>query len=93
MRAWDVGAVVHARRPERGTVNQTLLLTTERGRFVLRGYRHTELEPVAREHAVIAHVCARGNRRVAQFIQGSGPWVPVSERWASVRDACTEQGQ
>jgi hypothetical protein len=30
----------------------------------------------------------RRNRRVARFIAGSGGFVPISERWAAIRDAC-----
>jgi homoserine kinase type II len=63
--AWDVGDVAEATEPATGTVNHTLLLTTSRGRFVLRGYRHREREPVEREHAVIEHVRARGLPAVA----------------------------
>ena len=62
---WGVGALLAARLPDRGTINRTVLLTTQQGRFVLRGYRHTELAPIAREHAAIAHVCARGLPAVA----------------------------
>jgi homoserine kinase type II len=41
-------------------VNQTVLVTTAIGRYALRSYRHTERTPVAREHAIIAHVRAHG---------------------------------
>jgi Ser/Thr protein kinase RdoA (MazF antagonist) len=58
--AWGVGPVRSAVQPETGTVNRTILLTTDCGRFVLRGYRHRERRPVDREHAVIAYVRARG---------------------------------
>jgi len=64
-RAWDVGDVTEARAPDAGTVNQTVLLTTSRGQFVLRGYRHHDREPVEREHAVIAYVRERGLPAVA----------------------------
>ena len=63
--AWDVGDVAEATVPDTGTVNHTVLLTTSRGRFVLRGYRHHDREPVEREHAVIAHVRTRGLPAVA----------------------------
>jgi len=62
---WNVGSVTTTAVPDTGTVNQTVLLTTGRGRFVLRGYRHRERVPVDREHAVIAHVRARGLPAVA----------------------------
>jgi hypothetical protein len=51
---------VHASRPETGTVDEPRSLTMDGGRFVLRGYRHVDREPVEREHAVIARVPARG---------------------------------
>jgi homoserine kinase type II len=41
-------------------VNQTLLVTTAMGRYALRSYRHEDRTPVAREHAIIAHVRAHG---------------------------------
>ena len=65
VRPWGVGALVEARPAESGTVNRTVLLTTDQGRFVLRGYRHLDLEPIAREHAVIAHVREHGLPAVA----------------------------
>jgi hypothetical protein len=33
----------------------------------------------------------RGNRRVAQFIEGSDSFVSVSPRWARIRDACARE--
>jgi homoserine kinase type II len=63
--AWGVGAVLTAALPATGTVNRTLLLTTARGRFALRAYRHRERAPVDREHALIAHAAARGVPAVA----------------------------
>ena len=37
--AWGAGAIAAAAAPATGTVNRTVLLTTARGRFALRGYR------------------------------------------------------
>ena len=56
--SWPIGTVRSVTRPTSGTVNQTFLIATDTGRYVLRSYRHREPEPVIREHAVIAHVRA-----------------------------------
>jgi homoserine kinase type II len=59
--AWDIGPLYTCTVPESGTLNDTLLVTVGRGKFVLRGYRrHGERAAVAREHAVIVHARARG---------------------------------
>jgi homoserine kinase type II len=60
LRPWGLGTVQSATRPATGTVHQTVLVTTARGRYALRSYRHHERAPVAREHAIIAHVRAHG---------------------------------
>ena len=75
VRLWGVGAPGDARAPETGTVNQTVLLTTDRGRFVLRGYRHQNIEPIEREHAVIAYARAAGLPAVAPLPLPSGATV------------------
>lgn len=58
--AWSVGAILPATTPHTGTINGTLLLATATGEYALRAYRHREREPVACEHAVIAHARAQG---------------------------------
>jgi homoserine kinase type II len=63
--AWGIGAVHSFRTPATGTINHTLLVDAASGSYVLRAYRHAERAPVEREHAVIAHVCARGLPAVA----------------------------
>jgi Ser/Thr protein kinase RdoA (MazF antagonist) len=74
----------------------------ERCRRFLRAYRAAlplaldELDAAAAAHDakashglwVYEELYLRGNRRVAEFIEGSGSLVPISERWARVRDAC-----
>jgi Ser/Thr protein kinase RdoA (MazF antagonist) len=72
LETWGMGTVLAADAPHTGTVNQTVLLTTTRGRYVLRGYRHAERAPVAREHAVIAHVRACGLPAVAPLTLPDG---------------------
>lgn len=57
---WNLGPLLEARTPASGTVNRTILLDTATGRYALRAYRHRDRAPVAREHAVIAHVRPRG---------------------------------
>lgn len=63
--AWDVGTVLSSAIPDTGAINQTLLVTTTRGDYALRAYRHRDREPVAREHAAIAHVRAQGLPAIA----------------------------
>lgn len=63
--AWKIGAVRSISTPATGTINRTLLVDAADGSYVLRAYRHAERAPVEREHAVIAHVCARGLPAVA----------------------------
>jgi Ser/Thr protein kinase RdoA (MazF antagonist) len=71
--AWGVGAIRAAALPDAGTVNRTVLLTTARGRFALRGYRHRDRGPVDREHALIAYAAARGVPAVAPLpLPGGG---------------------
>jgi homoserine kinase type II len=50
-----------------------VLIETGAGPFVLRAYRYAERGPVAREHALIAHACARGQPAVAPLpLPGGG---------------------
>ena len=60
LRSWPIGPVRSIARPASGTVNQTLLVTTSTARYALRTYRHRERLPIAREHAIVAHVRAAG---------------------------------
>lgn len=60
LRAWEIGPIQSIAQPAAGTVNQTWLVTATTGRYALRTYRHHDRAPVAREHAIIAHVRARG---------------------------------
>lgn len=60
LQRWGLGPIQAITEAISGTVNQTSLVTTARGRYALRSYRHDERLPIAREHAIIAHVRARG---------------------------------
>lgn len=62
---WNVDSATTPAVPDAGTVNQTVPLRANCGRFVLRGYRHLERGPVERERAVSAHVRAHGLPAVA----------------------------
>ncbi|MGN6810656.1 MAG: phosphotransferase [Thermomicrobiales bacterium] len=74
--AWNIGPLRACTIPESGTLNDTLLVTAERSRFVLRGYRrHGERAAVAREHAVIAHARARGVPAVAPLPLPNGDTI------------------
>lgn len=57
--AWDLGPILASAIPAAGTVNETMLVTTARGRYAVRGYRHPNRQPIEREHAIIAHVRAQ----------------------------------
>lgn len=57
---WGLGTVLSASRPDTGSVHQIILVTTTRGRYVLRGYRYSDREPVEREHAIICSVRRQG---------------------------------
>lgn len=65
LRPWGLGPVVSVAAPAAGTVNRTLMVTTAAGRYALRTYRHADRAPVAREHAIIAHVRGHGLPAVA----------------------------
>jgi Ser/Thr protein kinase RdoA (MazF antagonist) len=68
--------VVHALgAPETGTINRTLLVEADRGSYVLRAYRHADRAPVEREHAIIAHVCARELPAVAPIALPGGETI------------------
>jgi homoserine kinase type II len=54
--AWPIGTVQAVRQATSGTVNRTLLVDAASGRYALRSYRHRDMEPILREHAVIAHI-------------------------------------
>jgi homoserine kinase type II len=73
--AWDIGAVRAVDTPATGTINRTLLVEADRGSYVLRVYRHADGAPVEREHAVIAHVCARGLPAVAPIALPGGSTI------------------
>jgi Ser/Thr protein kinase RdoA (MazF antagonist) len=76
--AWRIGAVRSISTPEAGTINRTLMVDAAGG-YVLRAYRHAERSPVAREHAVIAHVCAHGLPAVAPLPLPSGATILEQE--------------
>lgn len=73
--AWGLGPVISAAAPAAGTVNETLLLATPTGDYALRAYRHRDRAPVAREHAVIAYVRARGLPAVAPLTLPTGDTI------------------
>ncbi|HEU5015121.1 MAG TPA: phosphotransferase [Roseiflexaceae bacterium] len=77
--AWDIGPVLHAQQPATGTINQTWLITTTKGRYVLRAYRHRERLPVEREHAIIAYAVAHGMPAVAPLPQPNGTTILEQE--------------
>ncbi|MEO7908318.1 MAG: phosphotransferase [Roseiflexaceae bacterium] len=73
--AWQIGPVLAVATPAHGTINLTLLVEAASGEYVLRAYRHHERTPVAREHAVIAHVIARGLPAVGPIALPSGETI------------------
>lgn len=69
---WELGTILAARPPETGSVNQVILVTTTRGRYVLRGYRHDDRAPVEREHAIICAVRRQGLPAVGPLLLPDG---------------------
>lgn len=60
LRNWTAEPLRGLQVPEAGTINQTFLLKTPAGRYVLRAYRPVEREHVEREHHLVAYAQARG---------------------------------
>jgi len=82
---WGMGALLEARQPDTGTVNRTVELMTDQGRFVLRGYRHLKSEPITREHRVIAHVRSQGMPAVAPIpLPGGDALLELDGRYYSL---------
>jgi len=73
--AWGVGTILAGDQPYYGAIHETVLLQTDRGRYVLRGYRHRDRAPVEREHAVIAHVRQHGVPAIAPLPLRSGDTI------------------
>lgn len=72
--AWGLGAIEAAERTASGTINETTRVTVASGDYFLRAYRRPELAPG--EHAVIAHVRARGVPAVAPLpLAGGRTWL------------------
>jgi homoserine kinase type II len=57
---WDIGSVESVVVPELGTINTVRILTTHRGRFVLRIYRHHIHQRIEMEQRVVSWVAQRG---------------------------------
>src|SRR3954462_13627659 len=75
LKAWQIGPVLATATPTHGTINRTLLVKATSGEYVLRAYRHHQRTPVAREHAVIAHVIARGLAAVGPIALPGGETI------------------
>lgn len=63
--SWNIGAVESVAVPATGTINQTQIISTRAGRWVLRRYRRRDRIGVEREHALIAYARAQGVPAVA----------------------------
>lgn len=72
LRAWPIGTVRSVARSAAGTVNRTWLVIASAGRYALRTYRHHERSPIAREHAIIAHVQRSGVPAIGPLPLASG---------------------
>jgi homoserine kinase type II len=57
---WDVGTPRAFRTPDTGTINQTRIVDTDTGRFVLRLHAYGEPERLRMEHALLQWVSERG---------------------------------
>jgi Ser/Thr protein kinase RdoA (MazF antagonist) len=73
--AWHIGAVHVASIPDSGTINRTLMIEAARGSYALREYRHSNLGPIEREHAIIVHACAQGLPAVCPIRLPSGETI------------------
>jgi homoserine kinase type II len=63
--AWPVGATLQCEQTSTGSIHRVFRVLTQDGQYYLRAYRYADPTPIAHEHAVIAHVCARGVPAVA----------------------------
>lgn len=57
---WDVGDIKSIVTPPTGTINTIRILTTDRGIYVLRVYRHQSSERIEREHRVVSWLHEQG---------------------------------
>lgn len=60
LQTWHLPAIRSVTRPSTGTINQTFIVDTDSGLFVLRCYRHSKRCWVEREHYLIEHAISRG---------------------------------
>ncbi len=77
---WDAGPLQSFNRPDTGTINQTWIVKTDTGRFVLRQYAHGDPQRIPLEHDLIRWVSERGlpapcpveTREGETWIEGDG---------------------
>lgn len=82
---WDVGVVQSVVIPQTGTINTIRVLTTDKGRFVLRVYRHHILERIETEYRIVTWVAEKGipavvpltTRDGENFVEYEGQFVTL----------------
>lgn len=83
--AWGLGPPRAVTAPAAGTIHRTALVATDTGAFALRTYRYAERAPVEREHALIAHACARGLPAIAPLpLPGGGTILAHGGRFSAL---------
>ncbi len=76
-RAWKLAPILATRKPETGTIHQTLLIETTGGKYVLRTYRYAGEERwrVEAEHALIAYACTQKLPAIAPLPLSDGETI------------------
>ena len=57
---WDTGRLVSSTSPATGKINTTLVVTCEKGQFVLRRHSRRNKHRTERQHAVVAYAAEKG---------------------------------
>jgi Ser/Thr protein kinase RdoA (MazF antagonist) len=75
--AWNLAPLLATRKPETGTIHQTLLMETASGNYALRTYRYPceERWRVEAEHALIAYACSQRLPAIAPLPLPTGETV------------------
>src|SRR4051794_13072058 len=79
--SWDIGKVTRVTPAPHGHSNRTLLIETNRGRFALRAYSHSDRSRIDWEHYVIDHLSPAGIPAVrAIHTRIGGPMLEREQR-------------
>jgi Ser/Thr protein kinase RdoA (MazF antagonist) len=72
LEAWPIGRAYDFERTPQGSIHQVYRVQAASGEFYLRVYRYAEPQPIALEHALIAHVRASGIPAVPPLASRTG---------------------